>query len=54
MDVGRKVCFTYVMNSMGEGVLGNSRTIEYVTKTWEILAQAENKPPTDGSELPVV
>ena len=54
MDCDRKVTFTYVMNKMGEGVLGNSRTVEYVNLVWTILQQAENKVPADGSELPVV
>lgn len=54
MDVDRKVTFTYVMNKMGLGVLGNDRTIEYVKLVWTLLDQADNKPPADGSELPVV
>ena len=54
MDVHRKVTFTYVMNKMGLGVLGNDRTIEYVKLVWTLLDQADNKPPADGSELPVV
>ena len=43
MDLKRKVTFTYVMNSMGAGILGNSRTTEYVELVWKILREEEAK-----------
>jgi CubicO group peptidase (beta-lactamase class C family) len=49
MDVDRKVTFTYVMNKMGLGVLGNSRTVEYVQLAWKLLENAQGEP-----KLPVV
>ncbi|KIW73006.1 hypothetical protein PV04_01161 [Phialophora macrospora] len=41
MDLDRKVTFTYVMNKMGEGILGNSRSQEYVQLVWKILQEQE-------------
>ena len=41
MDVHRKVTFTYVMNSMGAGILGNARSEQYVKLVWEILKEQE-------------
>ncbi|KAJ9608914.1 hypothetical protein H2200_006685 [Cladophialophora chaetospira] len=41
MDVQRKVTLTYVMNSMGAGILGNARSQEYTETVWNILKQQE-------------
>jgi CubicO group peptidase (beta-lactamase class C family) len=41
MDLDHKVTFTYVMNKMGEGILGNSRSQEYVQLVWKILKEQE-------------
>ncbi|EXJ64527.1 beta-lactamase [Cladophialophora yegresii CBS 114405] len=41
MDLHRKVTFTYVMNKMGEGILGNSRSQEYVQLVWKILDEQQ-------------
>lgn len=41
MDLDRKVTFTYVMNSMGEGILGNARSQEYTQLVWKILEGAK-------------
>jgi len=43
MDVKRNVTFTYVMNRMGEGTLGNSRSADYVKLVWDILREQESK-----------
>jgi CubicO group peptidase (beta-lactamase class C family) len=43
MDLHRKVTFTYVMNSMGAGILGNARSQEYVELVWKILKEQESK-----------
>ncbi|KAH6638720.1 beta-lactamase [Boeremia exigua] len=40
MDRKRHVTFTYVMNKMGSGILGNERTVEYVELVWKILGEA--------------
>jgi CubicO group peptidase (beta-lactamase class C family) len=53
MDCDRKVTFTYVMNKMGAGVLGNDRTIEYVKMAWALLEQEQNKVSKDAP-VPVV
>ncbi|OCT54017.1 CaaX prenyl protease [Cladophialophora carrionii] len=45
MDLHRKVTFTYVMNRMGEGILGNSRSQEYVQLVWKIL---DEQPQANG------
>jgi len=37
MDLDHKVTFTYVMNKMGEGIMGNNRSMEYVKLVWGIL-----------------
>lgn len=37
MDVGRKLTITYAMNKMGEGTLGNPRTLAYVKEIYKIL-----------------
>ena len=42
MDVQRKVTFTYVMNSMGAGILGNARSQEYTETVWNILKEQES------------
>ena len=41
MDCKRKVTFTYVMNKMGEGLLGNSSSVEYVKYVWDVLRGME-------------
>lgn len=42
MDRQRHVTFSYVMNKMGAGILGNDRTAEFVELTWKILNEAAN------------
>ena len=42
MDRERRVTFTYVMNKMGAGILGNDRTSQYVELTWKLLEGAVN------------
>lgn len=37
MDLDRKITLTYVMNKMGEGTLGSTRTWAYVHKVYEAL-----------------
>ncbi|OQV02780.1 hypothetical protein CLAIMM_07922 [Cladophialophora immunda] len=37
MDCHRNVTFTYVMNKMGEGIMGNDRSKEYTELVWKIL-----------------
>src|SRR5690242_3248938 len=39
MDRQRHVTFTYVMNKMGSGILGNERTGPYVEQTWKLLKE---------------
>ncbi|KIX96958.1 uncharacterized protein Z520_07072 [Fonsecaea multimorphosa CBS 102226] len=39
MDLHRGVTFTYVMNKMGEGIMGNDRSKEYVELVWKILKE---------------
>ncbi|OAP59472.1 hypothetical protein AYL99_06770 [Fonsecaea erecta] len=41
MDCHRNVTFTYVMNKMGEGIMGNNRSKEYVEMVWNILKEQE-------------
>ncbi|EXJ70524.1 beta-lactamase [Cladophialophora psammophila CBS 110553] len=41
MDCHRNVTFTYVMNKMGEGILGNSRSKEFTELVWKILKEQE-------------
>ena len=43
MDCQRKVTFTYVMNKMGEGILGNNRSQAYTELVWKILKEQEAK-----------
>jgi CubicO group peptidase (beta-lactamase class C family) len=40
-DLHRGVTFTYVMNKMGSGIIGNDRSIEYARMAWQILKQGE-------------
>ena len=42
-DLKRGVTFTYVMNKMGEGIIGNARSIEYCKIIWRILREQEGK-----------
>ncbi|KAL6249634.1 hypothetical protein RBB50_003487 [Rhinocladiella similis] len=37
MDIGRKVTFTYVMNKMGEGIMGSEKTAAYVKAAYKAL-----------------
>lgn len=37
MDCKRNVTFTYVMNRMGEGIMGNSRSQSYTKEVWKAL-----------------
>ncbi|KIW90426.1 uncharacterized protein Z519_09071 [Cladophialophora bantiana CBS 173.52] len=41
MDCHRNVTFTYVMNKMGEGILGNGRSKEFAELVWKILKEQE-------------
>ncbi|KAJ8112839.1 hypothetical protein OPT61_g4888 [Boeremia exigua] len=41
MDRKRHVTFTYVMNKMGSGILGNERTVQYVELVWKILGEMD-------------
>lgn len=41
-DLHRGVTFTYVMNKMGTGIIGNERSIEYARLAWQILKQGED------------
>ncbi|KEF52342.1 beta-lactamase [Exophiala aquamarina CBS 119918] len=41
-DLYRGVTFTYVMNKMGTGIIGNERSIEYARMAWQILKQGED------------
>jgi CubicO group peptidase (beta-lactamase class C family) len=43
MDLDKKVTFTYVMNKMGEGILGNSRSQGYTELVWKILKEQDAK-----------
>ncbi|KAJ9611687.1 hypothetical protein H2200_004871 [Cladophialophora chaetospira] len=42
-DLHRGVTFTYIMNKMGAGIIGNDRSIEYVKIAWQILRQREDR-----------
>jgi len=42
-DLYRGVTFTYVMNKMGSGIIGNERSIKYARMAWEILKQGEDQ-----------
>jgi CubicO group peptidase (beta-lactamase class C family) len=42
-DLQRGVTFTYVMNKMGGGLIGNERSIEYCRIIWRILKEGEAK-----------
>jgi CubicO group peptidase (beta-lactamase class C family) len=42
-DLHRGVTFTYVMNKMGAGIIGNDRSIEYVKIAWQILKQGDDR-----------
>ena len=42
-DLYRGVTFTYVMNKMGTGIIGNERSIEYARIAWQILKQGEDR-----------
>jgi CubicO group peptidase (beta-lactamase class C family) len=42
-DLHRGVTFTYIMNKMGAGIIGNDRSREYVRIAWEILRQGEEE-----------
>lgn len=41
-DLYRGVTFTYVMNKMGSGIIGNERSIEYARIAWQILKEGEH------------
>lgn len=40
-DLHRGVTFTYIMNKMGSGIIGNDRSIEYARIAWQILQESE-------------
>lgn len=42
-DLKRGVTFSYVMNKMGAGLIGNERSIEYCRIVWRILNEQEGK-----------
>lgn len=41
MDLDHNVTFTYVMNKMGEGIIGNNRSEQYVQLVWETLRETK-------------
>ena len=41
MDLERKVTFTYVMNKMEAGIVGNTRVKEYIELVWKILKEKD-------------
>ena len=40
-DLYRGVTFTYVMNKMGAGIIGNERSVEYARIAWQILREGQ-------------
>lgn len=39
MDVARKMTVTYAMNKMGQGTLGNDRTMIYVKEIYKVIGE---------------